>query len=238
MPNNYFDFKQFSIKQDKCAFKVGTDGVILGSYADVRGAETILDIGTGTGLIALMLAQRCKATVYAIEPDNLSFEQAKENFLSSKWSDRIFVFNSTLQNFFPDGVKFDLIVANPPFFSRSLKNPEKRAANARHNDSLPFGELLEGANRLLKDNGLIEIIIPTTESTELMRISEGVGLVCIKVLRIKPTPTSGFTREVIGLKKISGLSIERPVVETLVIEENGRHRYSPRYIGLTSEFYL
>ena len=116
MANSFFRFKQFTINQDKCAFKVGTDGVLLGACANVTGMKRILDIGTGTGLIALMLAQRCDAEIIAIEPDNDSFVQASANVRLSKWSGRIRIENCTLQNFYPDNTSFDLIVSNPPYF--------------------------------------------------------------------------------------------------------------------------
>src|SRR3989339_367294 len=115
MANNYFNFKQFKVNQQKSAFKVGTDGVLLGAYADITGAMRILDIGTGTGLIALMLAQRCNAQIVAIESDHESFLQSCENINSSRWCDRIRVEESALQEF-NDVDKFDLIVTNPPYF--------------------------------------------------------------------------------------------------------------------------
>ena len=123
MSNSYFSFKQFTVFQDKCAFKTGTDGVILGAYTDISGADKILDIGTGTGLIALMLAQRCEGEITAIEPDKDSYRQACRNVEKSKWSNRIKVENIDLQNFNPGDTKFDLIVTNPPYFINSLKNP-------------------------------------------------------------------------------------------------------------------
>ena len=124
MANNYFSFRQFIIYQDRCAFKVGTDGVLLGAYADISSAERILDIGTGTGLIALMLGQRCGAIITAIEPDSESFRQACTNIEECKWENRIKAENISLQNFFPGNDKFDLIVTNPPYFADSLKNPD------------------------------------------------------------------------------------------------------------------
>jgi len=160
MANNYFTFKQFTIYQDKCSFKVGTDGVLLGACADVSGAKNILDIGTGTGLLALMLAQRCYAEIVAIEPDRDSFEQASGNVRSGKWNDRIKVVNTDLQNYDPGTVKFDLIVSNPPYFTDSLKNPDPRKAASRHNDTLSSGEILRSVSRLLSDKGKLQIILP------------------------------------------------------------------------------
>jgi len=135
MPGNNFHFKKFSISQEKSVFKIGTDGVLLGAAADISGSESILDIGTGTGLIALMLAQRSGAFLTAIEPDKDSFEEASENIRRSPWSHRIQIENITLQEFNPQK-EFDLIVTNPPYFTGSLRNPDEKKASARHNVSL------------------------------------------------------------------------------------------------------
>src|SRR4030042_39395 len=120
MANSYFHFKQFTINQDKCTFKVGTDGVLLGACADVAGAGKMLDIGTGTGLIALILAQRSNAEITAIEPDHDSYEQACDNVRQSKWHERIKVVKTDLQNYDTGDVRFNLIVTNPPWFTDSL----------------------------------------------------------------------------------------------------------------------
>jgi len=123
MANNYFNFKQFTIYQDKSAFKVGTDGVLLGAYTDVTGVNRILDIGSGTGLISIMLAQRCEAEITAIEPDNESYIQTCENVSRCDWHERIKVEHTDLQNLNQVQGKFDLIVTNPPFFSRFPEKP-------------------------------------------------------------------------------------------------------------------
>src|SRR5450631_2118157 len=136
MANNYFSFKQFTIYQDKSAFKVGTDGVLLGAYADLTGVSNILEIGSGSGLISIMLSQRCEVTITAIEPDNDSFIQSCENADLVDWHNRIKIVNTNLQNFDPVNEKFDLIVTNPPYFCDSLKSPDPRKTAARHNDSL------------------------------------------------------------------------------------------------------
>ncbi len=126
MANNYFRFKEFTIYQDKSAFKVGTDGVLLGASADVRGARRILDIGCGTGLVAIMIAQRCDAQIYAIEPDLNSFLQASDNASLTRWTSRIRIKHTSLQLYYPEVDKFDLIVTNPPYYVNSLKSPDQR----------------------------------------------------------------------------------------------------------------
>lgn len=234
MANNYFRFKQFTIFQDKCAFKVGTDGVLLGACADVSSAQLILDIGTGTGLIALMLAQRCNASIYAIEPDSESWMQACRNFNESKWSDRIISENIDLQGFSPKNKKFDLIVSNPPFFTDSLKNQDSRKAIARHNDNLPNAILLEGVSRLMSDAGMFQIILPYVEGNIFIAEANEYGLYCNKVLKIRPLPTSEVHRMIITFSRNRSKAGEK----FLTIERGQRHEFTEEYINLTKDFYL
>jgi len=234
MANNFFTFKQFTVFQDKCAFKVGTDGVLLGACADVSNAAGILDIGTGTGLIALMLAQRCNAAIHAIEPDPESWEQACNNISGSKWSTRIMAENIDLQRFNPVDRKFDLIVTNPPYFSDSLKNPDTRKAATRHNDTLTNKELLEGVSRLLHDNGLFQIILPYVEGTVFIAEAQEYGLYCNNILKIKPMPASEISRMILTF---SGKRI-KAIEKFLTIEHGRRHEFTDNYKSLTKDFYL
>lgn len=190
MANNYFNFKQFTIYQDKSAFKVGTDGVLLGAYTDVTGVNRILDIGSGTGLISIMLAQRCEAEITAIEPDNESYIQTCENVSRCDWHERIKVEHTDLQNFNPVQGKFDLIVTNPPFFSDSLKSSDLRKSFARHNDSLTSDGILEGVLKLLEDEGRLQLILPYVEGNVFIAEAHKYGLYCNNILKIKPLPSS------------------------------------------------
>jgi tRNA1Val (adenine37-N6)-methyltransferase len=234
MANNYFSFKQFTIFQDKCAFKVGTDGVLLGAYADVSSAGKILDIGTGTGLIALMLAQRCKAFITAIEPDQESFSQACANIAGSKWSDRIKAEKISLQNFFPGDDKFDLIITNPPYFADSLKNPDPGKAAARHNFLLRNDDLLSGARRLLSEDGEFQIILPYPEGNVFIADAQGYGLYCNGILKIKPLPTSEIRRMVLTFTTHRQKATEK----YLTIETGKGYAFSEDYLALTKNFYL
>lgn len=154
-----FTFKKFSIRQDKCAMKVGTDGVLLGAWAE--GGSRILDIGTGTGLIALMMAQRfADADVTAIDIEEGAWRQACGNFAASPFAERLHAIHSSLQDFQPD-TPFDTIVCNPPFFERAQKAPDAARTIARHNDTLPSRDLFSGARRLLSSNGVMSVIMPT-----------------------------------------------------------------------------
>jgi len=234
MANNHFIFKQFTIFQDKSAFKVGTDGVILGASADIGGVRNILDIGSGTGLISIMLAQRCNAVITAIEPDMESYIQTCENVNHCNWNERIKVENVSLQKFNPGLDKFDLIVTNPPYFSDSLKNPDPRKAAARHNDLLSSEELLEGVYRLLTENGHLQIILPYVEGNIFIAEASKYRLFCNNILKIKPLPTSEIRRLILTFSRIQ----MKPVESFLTIEYGRRHEFTEEYINLTKDFYL
>lgn len=233
MANDYFHFKQFTINQGRCAFKVGTDGVILGAYADVGKAHSILDIGSGTGLLAIMLAQRSKAAIYAIEPDNESFLQMSENVASCKWNDRINVLNIRLQDYQP-GIRFDLIVSNPPYFTGSLRNPDTRKSGTRHDDSLPHRDLLDCVSRMLAENGKFQVIMPVAEGTQLIAEGAEHGLYCNEILKIKPVPYSEVGRQVITFTR----NDVKPFKKYLIIGDGRKNEFTEDYKDLTKEFYL
>jgi tRNA1Val (adenine37-N6)-methyltransferase len=234
MANNYFRFKEFTIFQDKAAFKVGTDGVLLGAAADITNRKRILDIGSGTGLIAIMLAQRCNAEIVAIEPDPDSFSQTCDNVSGCKWSSRINVVNTDLQNFEPGTDKFDLIVTNPPYFSNSLKNPDQRISLARHTVSLNSNELLKGAARLLEDKGTFQLILPYVEGNIFIAEAHEYGLYCNNILKIRPLPTSEIRRMILTFSREQLKATEK----FLTIEHGMRHEFTEEYINLTKDFYL
>ena len=233
MANNYFTFKQFTVNQEKSAFKVGTDGVLLGAWAEISTAKKILDAGTGTGLIALMLAQRCDADIVAIEPDSDSYNQACENVKQTKWSNRITVINCDLQQYSRGNEKFDLIVTNPPYFGDSLKSPDLRKSLARHNDSLNQAALLEGATRLLEEDGRLQLIMPYVEGNIFIAEAQKWGLYCNSILKIKPVPSSEIRRLIIAFSRSKGKPTER-----FLTIENRRHEFTEEYINLTKDFYL
>jgi tRNA1Val (adenine37-N6)-methyltransferase len=231
--NDYFSFKQFTIRQDRSAFKVGTDGVILGAYTDIKGAEKTLDIGSGTGLIAIMIAQRSEGEIFALEPDKDSFDQLQVNINECRWRDRIHGVNASLRDYDP-GFRFSLIVSNPPYFINSIRNPDARKASARHNDTLSHEELLIGVNRLLENEGCFEVIMPYAEGNVLIASAPGYGLYCNKILKIKPSPVSEVRRVVLTFNRFRSKQTEK----FLTIEHGPRHDFTEEYRALTGDFYL
>ena len=236
MSRQPFKFKQFTVHQDQCAMKVGTDGVLLGAWAPLgHSPETILDIGAGTGVVALMLAQRSTAQLIdAIEIDDKAYEQCVSNFEQSPWGDRLFCYHASVQEFALEiDDQYDLIVSNPPFYPEAYKTPDKQRNLARFEDALPFGHLLACAAKLLSPSGIFAVIIPFEEEERFTAIASSVGLFVREVLHIKGTPTAKIKRSMIAFsfKKQSVLSNE------LVIE-TARHQYTEAYKDLTGEFYL
>ena len=236
MANPYFQFKQFTIRQDRCAMKVGTDGVLLGAWTDVSGAKRILDIGTGTGLIALMLAQRSEAVIDAMEPEPDSCSQAGENIRNSPWQKRIRLFNVRLQEFYSGSFhegKYDCIVTNPPYFIGSKVNPDPRRTMSRHAVYLTRDELLNGIDCLLDKSGKFSVILPVTEAGLFQDKAANGNLFCTRKLHVKPLPGKGVKRVLMQFEWT-----EKPVEErTIVLETTGRHGYSDEYRELTRAFY-
>jgi tRNA1Val (adenine37-N6)-methyltransferase len=232
-----FQFKQFSVNQDKCAMKVGTDGVLLGAWCPVENnPKTILDIGTGTGIIALMLVQRTNANqIDAIEIDENAYEQATENFENSTWSDRLFCYHAGLDELIDEPEdEYDLIVSNPPFYSENVKTGFENRDIARFQDAMPFEELIEAADLLLSENGVFAVIIPNKEEEKFIDLCAAVELFPIKITRVKGTPTSAIVRSLLAFKRYE-LSVL--TTDELIIEIN-RHEYTNDYINLTKDFYL
>ena len=231
-----FSFKQFTIQQDRCAMKIGTDGVLLGAWTPLlNNPYTILDIGTGTGVIALMLAQRSHAEqIDAIEIDDAAYEQATENFENSPWNDRLYCYHAGLDEFVDEvEEEFDLIVSNPPFYTEDYKSGEESRDTARFSDALPFEELVEAADFFLSDNGIFAVIIPFKEEENFKKLCLERNLHPLKITRVKGTPTSEIKRSLLAFTRIQQVPLE----EELIIE-TARHQYTPEYISLTKEFYV
>jgi tRNA1Val (adenine37-N6)-methyltransferase len=237
MGNAVFHFKQFSVCQQKTAMKVGTDGVLLGAWVPVDGIRTILDVGTGTGLIALMLAQRQpEAEITAIDIDTVACGEATENFNASPWDHRLTVLHTSVQDFSnTSDYKFDLLVSNPPYFSQSLQAPCDRRSKARHDDSLSIPELLSGSKRLLNETGNLALILPVSQYEKLSLAAREHGLFERRRLLVYPNPGKPAKRTL----SLWGLDLQEPNLEEhLTIECGGRHQYTADYLALTRDFYL
>ena len=235
MSNNYFCFKQFAVVQDNASMKVGTDGVLLGAWCSCAGARRVLDVGTGTGLIAIMAAQRSEAQVAAVEIDSTACIDAITNIDNCPWADRIELFNLSVQEFAADCPdRFDLIVSNPPFFSNSLKAPSQGRALARHDDTLPVADLFGCAAQLLTDNGRLSVIIPVDRLADYDAEAARHHLTTVRRAMVRPNPALPFHRAMVEYGYGAALLTD----ETITIETDEHGIYSPEYISLTRDFYL
>lgn len=236
MSNPFFQFKQFTIRHDKCAMKVGTDGVLLGAWAGIESCNRILDIGTGTGLIAMMLAQRSKAVIDAIDIDAEACLQAQENAESSPFAERIKIRHSALSDFAQtDTGLYDLIVSNPPYFVDSLKCPDQKRNTARHTDTLTLEDLLQDSRKLLAPQGRIALILPYDLKERLADCIRTQNLFLSKETSVIPVPGAEPKR------LLAELTAEPPVFPTFFSQltiEIARHQYTDEYVSLTKDFYL
>lgn len=220
--------------------KVGTDGVLLGAWSDVTDVKRVLDIGTGTGLIAIMMAQRTKAMIDAIEPEPESYKQAEENIGKCSWQDRIRILNMTFQEYVSKILKekspekeYDLIVTNPPYFIDSMKNPDEKKMISRHADKLTMDDILNGSMHLLNSKGKLCIILPVIEAELFEEAAIARKFQCNRKLLVKPIPEKDVKRILLQFEWKEKSCEE----ETIVIESGGRHNYSDEYRELTKEFY-
>lgn len=233
-----FQFKQFSIQQDKCAMKVGTDGVLLGAWTPVdHNPYSILDIGSGTGLITLMLAQRTFAEqIDGIEIDEDAYEQCVDNFENSPWNDRLFCYHAALDEFTEEvfeEMEYDLIVSNPPFYSENYSSGDEQRDQARFQNALPFEQLLQCADALLTENGVFSVIIPFKEQSHFISIAENFELYPFKITLVKGTPKSEIKRSLMAFSR----NQQHIEMDELIIETQ-RHQYTDKYKSLTQNFYL
>ncbi|SFF27659.1 tRNA1(Val) (adenine(37)-N6)-methyltransferase [Thermoflexibacter ruber] len=248
MPNTYFQFKQFRIEQANCAMKVSTDACILGAYVAKNYAQsprTILDIGAGTGVLSLMLAQASQANITAIEIDEKSFLQAKSNFANSTWTDRLHIFYQSFQeyfNAFSPTLSYDLLICNPPFFVNSLKSEKKEKNLARHTDSLPFEDLLIGAEKLTHQGSLFVVLLPIRESEIFENILQdfylqSAYLQVIEKLFISDNPSKQPHRVILTLKK-SSQNYDSKIITKLLTIKDATDAYTSDFVDLMKDYYL
>ena len=232
-----FSFKKFIVEQDRTAMKIGTDGVLLGAWTPIPNMpKVILDIGTGTGIIALMLAQRSSTKqIDAIEIDQKAYEQAIDNFENSHWSERLFCYNATLDEFVEKHEdEYDLIVCNPPFYSEDYKSNNKQRDLARFQEAMPFESLVEAVAMLLSENGLFSVVIPFKEEQKFLNLAKKQELFPLKITRVRGTPLSETKRSLLAFGRNQNLNFHQ---DELIIETD-RHNYTQEYIALTKDFYL
>ena len=249
-----FQFKQFTVNQDRCAMKIGTDGVLLGAWCPIDNHPfSVLDIGGGTGILSLMLAQRSNAEqIDSIEIDENAFEQCVENFENSPWGDRLFCFHAGLEEFMEEleddpsdselAQQYDIIISNPPFYAEDYKTDNEQRDLARFQDALPFEDLVEAANLLLSENGIFAVIIPFKEEEKFIALAKNFELYPFKITRVKGAPSTEIKRSLLAFSRVkkdssdSEHTKQTPIDELII--ETARHEYTEDYIALTKDFYL
>jgi len=231
-----FYFKEFTVAQDRCAMKVGTDGVLLGAWVSLENnPNSILDIGSGTGIIALQLAQRSNAeTIDGLEIDENAYEQCVENYENSPWGDRLFCYHASLSEFALEiEEKYDLIISNPPFHSENYKTLNNQRNRARFSDALPFSTLLEGASKLLSKKGIFAVIIPYKEEQHFIETALRNNLFPKRICRVQGNQNSRIKRSLMEFTFEKNHSEEKNI-----IIEIDRNNYTEDYKKLVQDFYL
>jgi len=236
MPEEIFRFKQFSVAHNLCAQKVGTDGVLLGAWTDIPDdTGHILDVGTGSGLVALMMAQRSNAEIDAIDLDESAKRQSHINFCNTEWINRLHFHHSALQNF-ESNKRYDLIVSNPPFFEKSLKPLEQERSLARHNATLNIEDLIIHARRLLKKNGRLSVIITFEQKKIFIEVARHNNFSLKRHTSVKGSASSKIKRVLI--EAVFEAEVIPEIQENELIIEKERNHYTEEYKMLTKDFYL
>ena len=236
-----FRFKQFKIEQDKCAMKIGTDGVLLGAWADVAQASSILDIGTGTGILALMAAQRhSTALIHAVELETDAYQQAKDNVAESPWKERIKVIHRSIQEYAKQPLidRYDAIISNPPFFEVEANTAIQDSArrHARNTSALTFSDLLDCVQLLLAAEGIFSLVLPLQEGLYFIKLAKEKGFFLKRKVEVIPRMGKAANRLLIELVKYA----TKETRTTLIIRNEGKeyHDYTEGYVLLLKDFYL
>ncbi|GAB2610190.1 methyltransferase [Emticicia sediminis] len=234
MPKNSFTFKQFTINQDRCAMKVCTDACILGASTDVENVNNILDIGTGTGLLSLMLAQRTNGQIDAVEVDEDAYQQAFMNVKESRFSEKINVYHQRIQ-YFTSTETYDLIISNPPFYQQSLKSTDAKANKALHAVELSFDDLIDSVLRLLSVDGKFVVLLPPFEIEKLIKIAQKKGLYLSKKMSIRHDESKPIFRVIATFLTQKTHNLEE---KTLIIHKEDGKTYSNEFRDLLKDYYL
>lgn len=231
--DTHFHFKRFSIRHDRATMKVGTDSVLLGSWADVAGVKNILDIGTGSGIIALMLAQRTSpaTSIHGVEIDAQNVEQARENVRLSPWPEKVKLFHTAIQDFNARN-RYDLIVSNPPYFNNSLQPPDERRTQARHTTQLTHEELLQCVATLLDESGKFSVVLPHQSEQEFIRLALDHHLFCTRQWSFRTRPGKQIERWLLTFSRLQGM----PEYGEILLYGEG-NTWSEGYRALTRDFY-
>lgn len=231
--NNYFTFKQFTVIQEYSAMKVGVDGVLLGAWTNPGTAENILDAGTGTGLLALMLAQKSNARITALEIDEFAAKEALQNVKSSPWSGQIEIIHDSLQHYAAETTtRFGLIVSNPPYFQNSSRPGDERRKKARHNDELPLADLAACSKNLLRENGILSVILPDDVAPEFIRLAGNINLFLTRTTWVRHNPDRPYHRRLLEFS-----NQQKPLDETyLTIQVE--NVFTEEYKKITGDYYL
>lgn len=229
-----FRFKQFTIDDEHCAHRVGTDSMILGAWSEPPSSGKILDIGAGCGILSLMMAQKSSASIDAVEIDSVAANEALKNFKQSPWNSRLHLYNKSLQCF-TESMKsvYDFIITNPPYFSGSLKSPALIKNIARHDQVISLQELALIANRILNPEGTMALIIPYNDASTLVSICKNNELYLKRSLTVKSTPHKHPIR---SLHEFSKKTVSRPQISELTLLD-GVGKYSPEYLRFTNEYH-
>lgn len=238
MPNNYFQFKQFTVQQERAALKVSTDSCLFGAWiadkveSEKLKVESALDIGAGSGLLMLMLAQKCDTKIDGIEIDQPSYEQAKENTESSIWKERLQLFHADAKQF-SFSKNYDLILSNPPFYEGDLKSDVAHRNVAMHDAGLKLNELLKVVDANLTDDGMFTVLLPYQRAAYMVALAETSNLYLQLHVQVKQTVEHGFFRSMLLFSRTK----TKPIVEELAIKDES-NQYTNEFIGLLKDYYL
>jgi len=232
-----FKFKKFDVQQEKSAMKVNTDSVLLGCWVDVEKIEKVLDVGTGTGLIALMMAQRNEqAIIHGVEIEEGAFEEARTNFAQAQWSNRLTAFHSPIQDFDHEVAPYDLIICNPPFFTGGTLSENQKRSSVRHTVKLPNNELLRSVRRLLSKDGRFAVVLPYIEGLRFIEMAKTYGFCLFRQAEVFPRADRSVNRLLIELGLNKCETVESSQIA--IYKSDDSREYTAAYIELTSAFYL